>query len=155
MKTNFATVYESIGYLFYAVSKNCDQFSQDEFTKLDEVISQKWRPMLDCSHKYHLNSAETVQLDLIDHLHTAVRKAHECQMSRETAFEHFKNYYLHHNLPFNESIKETVLSTCKSLGKIFSGTDDPANRADKMHEVRQLLGQRVEPPKHSMLHINA
>jgi hypothetical protein len=154
MKTNFATVYESIGYLFYAISKTCEQFSQEELAQLNEVISQKWRPMLDCSQKYHLDTAETVQLDLIDHLHSAVRKAHECQMSRDAAFEHFKQYYRHHTIPFNDTIKETVLSTCKSLGKIFSGNDDPANRLDRLHEVRQLLGQKLEPPRHSLTHIN-
>lgn len=155
MKTNFATLYESIGYLFYSISKNCGPFTQEQFAKLDEVICQQWHPMLDCSHKYHLNSSEAVQLDLIDHLHSAVRKAYESKMSKAAAFENFMDYYSHHTLSFSEAIKETVLSTCKALGKIFSGNDDPANRADQLHEVRQLLGQRVEPPKNSLTHINA
>lgn len=149
MKTNFANVYESIGYLFYAISKNYSNLSQDEYKKLDDVICQKWKPFLDCSHKYHLNSAETVQWDLIDHLHAAVRKAHQSQMTKDAAFDHFKEYFVQHALPFNEDIRETMLATCKSIGKLFHCNDDPANRKDPLNEVRVLLGQKPEAPKNS------
>jgi hypothetical protein len=141
MKVNFQNVYESIGYLFYALSVRKGKLTSDEYSKLHDIIYQKWEPFFISYHR-HLNTYDALQSDLIEHLHSAIKKAHDCEWNALQAFEHFKNYYLEHMLPYNETLKENMMLTSKCIARAFCSNDDPASSV--LHEVNQLLGLKPD-----------
>jgi hypothetical protein len=138
MKANFQTIYESIGYLFYALGAKHGKLSCEEYERLKGLICQKWQPELTSYHIRHLNTYESLQTDLIDHIHMAVKKAYENQLCGHQAFEYFKDYYCQHTTPYGESLKENMISTSKQIARAFSSDNDPAT--DILSEVKVLLG---------------
>jgi hypothetical protein len=100
MKVTFESLYEHIGYLFYALASEFHKLSSYEDSKLNELIEEHWKVLhpKDAPLHHHLN----------EHLHTGVHNAMTASLLPDQAFKIFEDYYLVHKRSFGDTLRDKI-----------------------------------------------
>jgi hypothetical protein len=135
MKANFESIYEHVGYLFYALASEDKKLSFTDFDTLKSVIAQNWKPAI--------NSETGLQCHLVDCIYNSLWVGFHNHMDSNTAFELFDNFYLVHELNFANSFRDKIFVTANAIVHEFTVFTHKTQKSELLKEVVQLL--RHEP----------
>jgi hypothetical protein len=111
MKAYFEQIYEHIGYLFYAIAAEHGKLNAVTFDRLNRLIDQQWYPA---------GNGQSLDAQLVNHLHSGLRKAFDASMWAEEAFDRFQSYFGVHSLPIGRPLRSKIFATANMLASEFS-----------------------------------
>jgi hypothetical protein len=117
MKANFESLYDHIGYLFYALATEQKPLSELDMKKLEIEISDSWQPFTKAESSLHYS--------FLKHLNNSINECFINDLSSNNAFEVFEDYYFIHRVNFGNGLQQKMLTAAKEIsGDFFSSVKD-------------------------------
>lgn len=118
MKAYFEHIYEHIGYLFYAIAAERGELNTVSLDKLNRLIDRQW---------YAAGNGQSLDTNLVSHLHAGLQNAFKTSMHAEEAFDRFRNYFGVHGLPIGRPLRLKIFGTANMLASEFSRNGKQSN----------------------------
>jgi hypothetical protein len=131
MKANFESLYDHIGYLFYALASEQKPLSEYDMKKLETEISESWQPLTSVEPALHYS--------LIKHLNQTITECHKESITSNNAFEIFEDYYCVHHSNFGDNLQHRILSAATEISHEFFSTIKDNRGSQLMRELKHLL----------------
>ena len=131
MKVNFETLYEHIGYLFYALASEFRKLSLDEsrmWNELNKRVDQHWKVM-------HPQEA-WLHLRLHEHIHLGIQNALSASLTPAQAFSIFEDFFAVHKVSFGVPLKEKIQKCSNEIAHDFGTLN---HDSEMITEVKRLL----------------
>ena len=136
MKANFESLYDHIGYLFYALASEQRRLSEYDLKKLKTEISEWWQPLTSAEASLHYS--------LIKHLNTTITDCHQDELSANNAFEIFEDYFSVHHINFGNDLQRKILLAANDISREFFSNVTDKTGSHLMRELKQLLHPKQE-----------
>ncbi len=120
MKEQKQHVYAGLGHLFYSIAVSDGFVAPPETEKLKKLVKEQWMPL-----EPQRDSAGS---DLAYYIEIGFDHANDTKMTPETAFERFKAVLAEHPEEFDESTRNLVVRTSKSIANAFAGKSKAEER---------------------------
>lgn len=117
--THNPSFYESLAYLYYAVSTVDGSARLQEKRKIKGLVDAYW-------------TFKTDQLDSRQVVFSTLKKLFKEQYDSESAFQQFSRFFLEHRESFTEGLKKTILDTADKIAMSFS----KRNKSESVLESR-------------------
>ena len=129
MKVNYQSLYENLGYLFYAIADADHHVHKAEEESLKSAINNIWLPMENTSDEFGTDAAHYIYI-AFDYL-----QAEDSEPS--VAFQKFKEYYENHSQYFDDTLKKKIMLTADAIADSFAGK----NRSEEAYlkKLKQLM----------------
>lgn len=105
--------YQNIGKLFYAIAATDKKVHPREFSKLKELVKEKW---LDVDLTENDDSIDAAQ-----HIEIVFDRLNNQALDTETCFEDFLTYKKNHPSLFTADVKMLIMKTANGIATSFSG----------------------------------
>ena len=119
-------VYAGLGHLFYSIAASDGHVAPAEADKLKKLVKEQWMPL-----EPHRDSAGS---DLAYFIEIGFDHANDTGMTPDAAFAHFKNVYAGHPTEFDDSSRNMVVRTARSIANAFAGKNKAEKRMIKRLE---------------------
>ena len=139
MKANFESLYDHIGYLFYALANEQKPLSAYDIKKLETEISESWQPLTSAESNLHYS--------LIKHLNNTITDCFNRRLSSAEAFDIFEEYYLVHHVNFGPSLQGKILNAANEISHEFFSLSKNKEGSHTLAELKKLLHPPVEVTK--------
>ena len=123
-------VYAGLGHLFYSIAASDGHVAVPETEKLKKLVKEQWMPL-----EPHRDSAGS---DLAYYIEIGFDHANDARMSPDAAFERFKDVHAKHPAEFDDSSRNMVVRTAKSIANAFAGKNKAEERMIK--RLEEVLG---------------
>lgn len=111
--------YENLAYLYYAVATVDGSARIQEKRKIKELVDMYW-------------TLKTEQIDGRQIIFSTLKKLFKEQYDSESAFQHFRQFFLEQPELFDEMLKKTILDTADKIAMAFS----KRNKSESVLESR-------------------
>jgi hypothetical protein len=131
MKANFESLYDHIGYLFYALATEQKPLSELDMKKLQMEISESWQPFTNAESMLHYS--------FLKHLNNSITECFINDLSSNNAFEVFEDYYFIHRLNFGDSLQQKILAAANEISSEFFSRVKDGKGSSLIGELRVVL----------------
>jgi len=135
MKANFESLYDHIGYLFYALASEQKTLSKYDMKRLETEISESWQPLTSAEASLHYS--------LIKHLNNTITNCQSDGLTSSNAFEVFEDYYSIHYANFGDDLQHKILAAANEVSHEFFSTSKDKNGSHLMRELKLLLHPHI------------
>jgi hypothetical protein len=131
MKANFESLYEHVGYLFYALACEQRDLSDYDLARLEREIVEALPPIA--------NVEPTLHYTLLRKMIDAIGQSQKESLTSNNAFELFEDYYFVHHGNFGPMFQDKIVCAANAIShEFFSVIKSPAGSC-MLIELKQLF----------------
>ena len=128
MKEQKQEVYAGLGHLFYSIAASDGHVAPAETEKLKNLVKAEWMPL-----EPEQDSAGS---DLAYYIEIGFDHANAAKMQPGAAFDRFGEVFQEHPTVFDESTRNMVVRTSKSIARAFEGKSKEEQKViDKLEKM--------------------
>ena len=128
MKDEKQEVYAGLGHLFYSIAASDSQVAPAETEKLKSLVKAEWMPLEPQRDSAGSDLAYCIEIGF-DH-------ANASDLQPGVAFDRFSEVFHEHPSVFDESTRNMVVRTSKSIARAFEGkSKEEQKMIEKLEEM--------------------
>ena len=135
MKANFESLYEHVGYLFYAVASEQRNLSTYDLARLKGEIIEALLPLT--------NIEPTLHYTLLKHVNNAIEQSCNESLTGNNAFEMFEDYYFVHRANFSPTFENKILVAASAISHEFFSLIKDQRGSGMVMELKNLFQPRT------------